>query len=89
MTPIPEWAEIEDDILPMEELDSYIDALMEKNPIDVNALLELDAKGLELNGKHLSNMIIDIKDATETSADEFHNEAIELHEWSNAWESIR
>jgi hypothetical protein len=34
-------------------------------------------------------MLIDIKDATKTTAKEFDEEAISLHEWSDAWEKIR
>ena len=89
MTPIPEWAEVESDILPMEELDKYLNALMEGHPIDVDALLKLDAEGIDIDGKHIANMIIDIKNAASTSKDKFHEGAISLHEWSAAWESIR
>jgi hypothetical protein len=93
MTPIPEWAEVESDVLDTEQLDGYLDGLMAENPIDVDALLKLDAEGLdvELDGvsKHVSNMIMDVKDATETSQAAMDDEANALHEWSDAWESVR
>ena len=89
MTPIPEWAEVESDVLSMKELNQYFDALMQENPIDVNALIELDSQGIEINGKKISNMLIDVKDATKMTADEFVQEAYSLHEWSDAWESTR
>ena len=93
MTPIPEWAKLESDILPMDQLDTYLNSLMEQNPIDMNALLELDAQGIDMQidgvTKHVSNMILDIQDAATTTSDEFHQSAIELHEWSDAWEGIR
>lgn len=93
MTPIPEWAELESDILPLDELDKYLNSLLEQNPIDMKALLDLDKQGMdvEINGvkKHISNMIMDIKDATQVSEEEFSEETIALHEWSDAWESTR
>ncbi len=89
LTPIPEWAETEDDVLDTEQLDKYFDALMEKNPIDVDALLKLDSEGVEIEGKRIKNMLIDVKDASKTSIEAMDAEAVSLHEWSDAWEKVR
>mgnify|MGYP007070030197 CR=1 FL=1 len=34
-------------------------------------------------------MIMDVADAAEVSSSAFHEEALSLHEWSDAWESTR
>lgn len=89
LTPIPEWAEVEDDILSTEDLDVYFDALLAENPVDIEALLQLDAEGIEIDGKHINNMLIDIKDAAEVTGEAFNDEAIDLHELSDALEAIK
>lgn len=89
MTPIPEWATSEQDYLSLEQLESYYDELMKEHPMSIDALLELDAKGVEMDGKLLKNMLIDVKDASKVTEDEFKEEMNQLHIWSDNWERIR
>ena len=89
MTPIPEWAKVEDDYLSEDQLNDYLDQLMAQNPVDVQTLLKLDQKGLEIDGKHFSNLMIDVQDAAEVTADEFQRMTEEVHDASEAWEDLR
>ena len=86
MTPIPEWADGAEDILSDEAMGEYVDALVDQNPVSIDELIELDAKGIDINGEHYSNLLIDVKDASEVTREEFDKQAETLHELSDAWE---
>ena len=89
LTPIPEWAENTKDILTDDQLNEYVQKLMDENPTSIDALLELDAKGFDIDGRHYSDLLIDVKDAATTTSEAFDQEAQSLHEWSDAWETVR
>ena len=89
MTPVPEWAKEPEEILSEDELNQYFDSLMAKNPISIQALMDLDKQGLEVNGKYIKNMLIDVKDAATTTVAELRAEEDALHNNSDAWEKVR
>jgi len=44
---------------------------MDENPTSIDALLELDAKGFDIDGRHYSDLLIDVKDAATTTSEAF------------------
>ena len=86
ITPIPPDASSVEDILSDSEIDEYIQGILDQNPINGEAILELDK--IENGGKGL---IIDLKqvaEVTEAEVNAMATSAEILHQMSEVYEAI-
>ena len=87
ITPIPPDAQTFEDILSDAELDEYVQSLLDQNPINGDALLELDK--VENGGKGLIINLREEKEITDEIVAQENERAQVLHEVSEVYESIK
>ena len=76
-SPILQTGEGQGEILDENTLDNYINQIVSKSDGSKEDILRLDAEGITINGKKIQNIIADIGDTAEKTAEKMHK----VEEW--------
>lgn len=93
-TPILKMPDGSGKVMSSDQMSTYINSLIQEACKDSNGwtneeLFDLDTKGLDIDGVHISNMIADIGDTAAETGEKMHSVQEPLYEWAESYAKIQ
>lgn len=93
-TPILKMPDGSGKVMSSNQMSTYINSLIQEACKDGNGwtneeLFDLDTKGLDIDGVHISNMIADIGDTAAETGEKMHSVQEPLYEWAESYAKIQ
>ena len=93
-TPILKMPDGSGKVMSSDQMSTYINSLIQEACKDGNGwtneeLFDLDTKGLDIDGVHISNMIADIGDTAVETGEKMHSVQEPLYKWAESYAKIQ